>query len=190
MNYTSHDYYILYLDSNDVVKWATLFGGGGDDYVFGLSISPNYNIYLAGATYYWTDFPYACPTQVTGVPYCNGSFIGGNMFQYDATITRLKMDSVIGISENPPLTYGSLIAYPNPSDGSFSVSLVLEKQVKKLTLNIYNSLGQVIKTEEYKNAVGNFKRAVNISNYMPGLYYVQAIADDRQYSTKIIKSDR
>ena len=56
--------------------------------------------------------------------------------------------AILGVSKN---TFGpALSAYPNPTTGKFNINL--GKTFTETTVSIYNMLGQVINTTNYKNA--------------------------------------
>ena len=74
--------------------------------------------------------------------------------------------------------------YPNPViDGQ--LFLQLPKEMDKATVTITNMLGQVVKSTEVANnaATGNM---ITVSGLTPGLYHINVIAEDAEYSDKVI----
>ncbi len=86
----------------------------------------------------------------------------------------------LGIDE---LTEGaSLVIYPNPNDGVFTVSF--SSAVKKnFKLKLYNSIGQLIYYKSFANVSGDFKQTLDVSMYGKGLYLF-ILTDDKNQTVK------
>lgn len=78
----------------------------------------------------------------------------------------------------------SLVIYPNPSDGKFTLQLPTTID-KKLQINIYNLLGQQVFQEE-KNLSSESQFQVEASKLSPGVYWVEAIQQHQKWGTKLI----
>jgi len=62
--------------------------------------------------------------------------------------------------------------YPNPATSY--VDLSIEESVENTQeVNIVNALGQVILTQSWE--AGQTEHRVDLSNFMPGVYYVQVV---------------
>ncbi len=57
-----------------------------------------------------------------------------------------------------------IIIYPNPATNYFKIS---SKEAKS-TLNIYNSVGQLVLSKVYKK-----NEDINVSNLLPGIYFIK-----------------
>lgn len=64
--------------------------------------------------------------------------------------------------------------YPNPSTGVVTLDL-LGAIAKNATLNVYNTMGQVVMTNIYNDATGKFE--INLTNQAAGVYTVRLVAD-------------
>jgi type IX secretion system substrate protein/beta-propeller repeat-containing protein len=90
----------------------------------------------------------------------------------------------VGIAENSELSLMNL--YPNPTSGNVTLEFNLN-DASSVQLNVMNISGQVIYSETM-NAAGNFKKQIDLSGYANGIYYLQAITNDKVINRKIIKN--
>jgi Flp pilus assembly pilin Flp len=70
----------------------------------------------------------------------------------------------------------SIELFPNPAKNQFNIQLQDGQKLKQV--NIYNSLGQLVKTIETNN--------INISSLSPGIYYVEVITIQGKATKKLI----
>jgi hypothetical protein len=72
--------------------------------------------------------------------------------------------------------------YPNPTNGIFNVTL--PSSIIKAEIEICNSTGALI----YKRLATNALNTVDLTNQLPGLYFIKVISENRTIaSQKIIK---
>ena len=67
--------------------------------------------------------------------------------------------------------------FPNPNNGQFNVTLNTNA-----TLNIYNNLGQTVRTEKLES--GNY--TINISHLAKGIYMIEAVSGNQRQMHKVI----
>ncbi|MDC7244011.1 MAG: T9SS type A sorting domain-containing protein, partial [Sphaerochaetaceae bacterium] len=82
----------------------------------------------------------------------------------------------VGLADKSGFKESNWSVYPNPSNGSFTISgLNLNT-----TLNIYNSLGEVV----YQSQALSEKQVLRIEHLSEGLYFIEAIDDGKERSVK------
>lgn len=88
-------------------------------------------------------------------------------------------------NENADGQENSLSVYPNPSDGSFEISLALDNYSGPATLELLDQVGQVISSSRGLIENGLLQRKI-FSPLPSGYYWVKVIAGDRSFTTKLI----
>ena len=73
--------------------------------------------------------------------------------------------------------------YPNPSNGSISVSLSTNSDVK---VQLNDISGRIIYNETFKNADLTFKKDINFNNLSKGIYLINVESDGKTASRKLI----
>jgi hypothetical protein len=94
---------------------------------------------------------------------------------------QVKVSSCVGINELDGTATTGLSVYPNPNNGSFTVSSDIN-----LKLNLVNELGQMVRTIELK-ASNNYK--ADISELAKGIYFIVGEKEGLQFSQKIIVTE-
>ncbi len=130
---------------------------------------------LAGATYQWVTCPsYAnasgMSTNQNYTPSSNGQYavIVSNLGCSDtSTCTTI---STVGIEQNAMLD--DLAVYPNPTDGNFTIDL--GQSFDQITVQITNSLGQVVQNSVYNNLQ---LIAIELDSES-GIYFVEIITSE------------
>jgi len=90
----------------------------------------------------------------------------------DAGITTLSEDN-------------TLLIYPNPSDGQFTVSFTAyTKQSYKLKL--FNALGQLVYTKDLLDVSGTISQQIDVSTYPKGIYMLSLTDSQNQTVKKIM----
>jgi hypothetical protein len=79
--------------------------------------------------------------------------------------------------------FENITVYPNPSEGLFSVPIVTD--AKKVKINVFNSISQLMLSRNYD--VINSRVQIDLTNYNPGIYFVNIILD-KKYQFKIVKN--
>jgi Secretion system C-terminal sorting domain len=75
--------------------------------------------------------------------------------------------------------------YPNPSEGTFTISINLPKNPSLFTLGISNALGELIYEERLSDASAIFQKEIQLKNQPPGIYLLRCTAKDFQFVKKI-----
>jgi Secretion system C-terminal sorting domain len=73
---------------------------------------------------------------------------------------------------------------PNPNDGNFAVSMTLLKEAT-VTLDVRNTLGQLVFTAPTKTSVGSYREAINLTGLPKGMYLVLTRVNTKLYSNKV-----
>lgn len=100
--------------------------------------------------------------------------------------------STTGITENAQSAPAFMSVYPNPTNGTSTVSFNLEQQ-SDVRLMVYNSLGQEVKTVFEGNlAAGNATFNIEVSEDQDpnGLYLIQLITNGKMYTERLLHLGR
>jgi len=81
----------------------------------------------------------------------------------------------------------SLVVYPNPNDGEFSISFFTQNK-KNFQLKLYNSIGQIVYEEALIGIYGNYAQNIDVKNYMSGIYLL-TLSDETGHAVKKIFVD-
>ncbi|MBL4734786.1 MAG: T9SS type A sorting domain-containing protein [Flavobacteriales bacterium] len=89
-------------------------------------------------------------------------------------VDNVFIETTIGVNE-----YKEAIAeiniYPNPNQGQFKVEIEVPEEVKGISLQITNLLGQNVYFEKIRVPGGNTQISVDLSGYTTGIYYLQVL---------------
>jgi PKD repeat protein len=78
---------------------------------------------------------------------------------------------ITGIED--PFSTADLSIYPNPSHGIFTVEWVSEEPFEELRVEVTNTLGQLIFSDEEKSNVTQFERVIDLHAYPHGIYFLE-----------------
>ncbi len=137
-----------------------------------------------GATYQWL----ACPNYTIIPGATNQSFNATNNGDYAVSIIKnncidtSNCVTVTGVGINNISALTDIWIRPNPTKGFINISS--QNVHNHSSINIINSLGQIIITKE-SNAIND---NIDISAFANGMYYIEIIADNKTYRTKIVKN--
>ncbi|MBK9285239.1 MAG: T9SS type A sorting domain-containing protein [Sphingobacteriaceae bacterium] len=106
----------------------------------------------------------------------------GNDFYVD-----LRYNAPVGINEVNK-NINSLLVYPSPASEVLSINLQ-NKEIKKTTLSLYNSLGALIISEIRTTTSGNNSFDFNVSDLNSGIYFLQIKQGEEKMTKKIIISN-
>ncbi|MBK8145690.1 MAG: T9SS type A sorting domain-containing protein [Bacteroidetes bacterium] len=125
-----------------------------------------YNSSAVGATYY---------IQVYGY---NGAFSLSNCYTLNASTSNVnwRLDG----SENDELTNKTeLNIFPNPAKDKIAVQFYAEAN-KNVMINVYNSIGQRIVSENNNTVEGENQFSFDLQNLSNGIYIMEMIHDDER----------
>ncbi len=192
----SHPVVYSYTDGNGCIGTATQS--------VTINAAPTVTLSGLGTNYLVTDGP----VQLTGTP-SGGIFTGagvqGNMF--DPSLAGLGTHSIIYMYSNGCMNAdglcttvdlqigiegedmngndGSFSVTPNPNSGSFSVNLNSVNPLGLTTLEIFNSIGQLVQSEQINNQSNTLRKQLEL-NVAKGLYTVRLTTNGNVYSEKLI----
>ena len=66
----------------------------------------------------------------------------------------------------------NLNIYPNPTRGVFNISFVSE-EIDNFEITIIDAFGKLVSTEAKQDFVGEYTKAVDLSNWPRGIYMIQ-----------------
>ena len=119
----------------------------------------------------------ACHKDASGLLWVNPSY------NFDCDSLLLNTPIPVGISELQVL---EIDIYPNPSTGTFSVELKLERTLD-IELEVVNAIGQVVYSEEIIDRTDNlYQKQLDLSMEPAGIYYVKIKTDEGVAVKKLI----
>lgn len=119
----------------------------------------------------------------------------------DSNITKpISMDILLNIPQDSAYTLNndstreqpemynqdSLVVYPNPSKGQYTIKLSLEKSII-VSVTVYDSDSKLLILESWGKCEGRLQKQIDLKNYAPGTYYLILNAGNHQYTAKLIK---
>jgi hypothetical protein len=88
-----------------------------------------------------------------------------------------------GISETKNMK--EISVFPNPSSSILTVSLN-SIVAQNLNIEIINSIGQIVYTENIENTIGNINKTIHIENYPEGIYTLRINSGNDNFYKKLI----
>ncbi len=152
--------YISVLDSSGNFVSALAFGGSGTETAYAIDVDAANNIYSTGAFQLTADFDPGAGTYTL----TSGGFS-------DIFVVKLSnsLPTSIDQSEN---SNNSISVYPNPFSAQITFELK-ENKIKETDLVIFNSLGQIVRTEKSYSD----KMILQRENLTPGIYFYKAMQE-------------
>ena len=98
---------------------------------------------------------------------------------------NLTVGNITGINKSPISNHQSVIVYPNPNTGSFTLEMDLP-EVTGLSIKLYHFTGQLISSEEIGNITGNYTQHIDLGRRARGIYYLQVITEQGIVTKKVI----
>ena len=104
----------------------------------------------------------------------------------NATGLCTTVDLQIGIGgEDMNGNGGNLSVMPNPNSGSFTINLNAINPLGFTTIEIFNSIGQLIQTETINNQTNTLRKQVEL-NVAKGIYTIRVTTNGNVFSEKLI----
>ena len=75
--------------------------------------------------------------------------------------------------------------YPQPFENSFKI--YLEKTTGNVSLQLYNTLGEIVLEETFYHTATTFTKEINLSHYPSGIYFLNLKTAEQSYIEKLIK---
>jgi len=92
----------------------------------------------------------------------------------------------VGIDESPSTVFISV--FPNPTMDEITVEFNLLK-TENVKMNLINTSGQVIQSQELKQVKGLYKKPIYLGDYANGVYYLQIVTNEGVINKKIFKQN-
>jgi len=162
---------------NDQLLFSTYLGGMGNDRVVQALAWGGGRLYVVGTSFSDLAYPFHCPP--TPDPYCYLTYGTQSAATGEAFYAQLQYDVTIGISEHAiPLARGSsVLAYPNPSDGSLSLVFGAEwLNVPMASLALFDAAGRMVHEEQLRPT--NTPHGMRIPSNSPGAYILRINAEN------------
>jgi hypothetical protein len=164
------DVFVLKLDPAANFVWVSSMGGGGEDQAYGIAVDGSNNLYTTGV-FQGGPSDYDPGTAIFNLN-ANGL--------YDMFVSKLGQSIATSIAIENDMN--NIIIYPNPSNGSFN--LFISSVIKNGSVEVYNSLGELVLNEK----IVNQQNSIELKDHMSGLYFVKVMSDGKIVGTeKIIK---
>lgn len=93
---------------------------------------------------------------------------------------------VTGIPFIPDAITSSLVIYPNPVEGMATVSIFSERS-EDMVMKLYDLQGRLLLTREIKLPSGNSAQYLDLSGYLPGVYFVEVRSNSQSLVSKVEK---
>lgn len=154
---------------NDALLFSTYIGGMGNERLAQALAWAGGRLYVVGSSFSDGAYPFHCPP--TTDPYCYLTYATQSSTTGEAFYAQLQYDVTIGIGEQAnPLAQGStVLAYPNPSDGSVSLVFGPEWQREpEALLTLFDAAGRVVHTERVRPSIT--PTTIRIPPNSPGAY--------------------
>jgi len=134
------------------------------------------------STYSWSSGASGPTTVVSPTTSTNYTVTGtGPGGCSSSTIVAVTVNVCTNIESNTKNT--SISLYPNPTNGEFYLN-VNSSQLNNV-IEIYNSLGELIKKQEVKE----LNSKINLSEFASGIYHIRLMTGEKQvYKNKVIKN--
>lgn len=79
-----------------------------------------------------------------------------------------------------------LEVYPNPSSGNFSLYAHFSEDIKKATIQVYNTLGALVYSEEIYSNSPKLVKKIYLPHLLSGNYIIKFRTDTREITTKLL----
>ncbi|MBC7862838.1 MAG: T9SS type A sorting domain-containing protein [Bacteroidia bacterium] len=90
----------------------------------------------------------------------------------------------VGVAENEAML-SAINVYPNPTNGSATLSVKV-KEANEISVNLYNTIGQLVITKKVKGEVGVNKINLATENLASGIYFYEVKVADFTISNKLM----
>ena len=116
--------------------------------------------------------------------YCDtvGMDSNGNILKLSGFGITVIDEAMLGVEE--PSMFTGVNVYPNPSSGKFTFAIDSKKGTN-MTMQVMNSMGQVVAVNETYLTVGSNKTQLDLSSLSDGLYFVNLRAGDEVKNVRL-----
>jgi hypothetical protein len=187
--------YLWEFDATLAPVWGTYFGGDNSDEGDYLTIFNNYQynyVYLTGVSLS-TNTTSSAPFPIVDPGSSPPAYVQQKLNGNDAQTNNIA-DGFIAQFDLNPVTPGGVknididntfIVFPNPSSGEFNIQLS-SKDRQDVSVEVFNSIGQILYKSCQKDVFGIYKKRVNLENIESGIYIVKVQIGSRILGKKIV----
>lgn len=120
-------------------------------------------------------------------PLLNANYIrvNSNVSTFNSFNCDILVNGVLYVGINDYNLASNYTMFPNPAKDKFTVQLSKVAD-KSLTLEIVNSVGQIVKTQVLNSEGGEINADVDISSLNSGIYFVRTTLDNKVSTKKLI----
>ena len=79
----------------------------------------------------------------------------------------------------------SIDLFPNPASSELNVQFLIDKQ-QEISINIYNTIGQVVKQLNYKDFSGQYNESLDVSTLSREVYFIQLVTQNGIFTEKFV----
>ena len=79
----------------------------------------------------------------------------------------------------------SLVVYPNPNNGSFTISME-GVNAEEMSIELVNAFGQIVQTENFTQVKGSFSHPMELKEYAAGVYFIRIHADGQIVNHRMV----
>ncbi len=97
-------------------------------------------------------------------------------------VDNINISSPLGISENNSII--NFNVFPNPNNGMFTIDFTTDA-IDNYSIEMYNSLGEIVYVEKLNQFKGKYSQQVNISELSKGIYFLN-VRNSKKISSKKI----
>lgn len=88
-----------------------------------------------------------------------------------------------GIAENQNVL--AMHIFPNPNNGTFTLSIEVQREIKQLNIEVMNAYGQLIYQERVDGVKMKYEKQLDISTYAKGMYFVRIQENENYVINKV-----
>ncbi|MGZ3902278.1 MAG: PKD-like domain-containing protein [Bacteroidia bacterium] len=158
--------YLFERDNNSTGVWNNIQTLSASSTAY---TDPNYSTYQMSAN--WRS-----ETQWTIS--CTPTYRQAGNGNIQSTIVRAKSNITNNRTTDVKIVEHSFNVYPNPASGEITIKL--NKDCKNCSVELYNSLGQVLLTEKLSSS----ENKINVSEFENGIYYLKLNSENKQQLIK------
>jgi hypothetical protein len=82
---------------------------------------------------------------------------------------------------------GSILElFPNPNTGIFTLAISFNAMIEKAAINIYDTMGKTVFTENIFSNSSKLIKQINISDLLPGIYILDVKNTKQETSIKLV----
>lgn len=117
----------------------------------------------------------------------DGAFvIKAEISDCELTEDETQQAKSIGLEDKIELQLNKFKAFPNPTDGVFTVEFELEEKISTL-VKVYNQEGKTVYSDKVKKFDGFYSKQIDLTKQDMGIYFIRIIQGDKSVTKKILK---